>query len=215
MSLSRQSNNAPVDELLPTRRSLLSRLKDWDDQESWKDFFATYWKLIYGTARRAGLDDATAQDVVQETVVRVAKGIAGFKNEGRYGSFKGWLLTITKRRIIDHYRRLRCEIAVSAEDEGDGATPVLDRVPDPASVDWESTWESDWQRNLVDAALERIKARVKARQFQIFDCSVLKGWPLHEVTTKLRVNAGQVYFARFKIRSMLKREVRRLEKEWT
>jgi len=215
MSHSRQSTDAPVDELLPTRRSLLSRLKDWDDQESWKDFFATYWKLIYGTARRAGLDDATAQDVVQETVVRVAKGIAGFKNDARHGSFKGWLLTITQRRIIDYYRRGRREIPVSSDDEGDGSTPVLNRVPDPASLDWESVWETDWQRNLVDAALERIKARVKARQYQIFDCSVLKGWPMHEVTTKLRVNMGQVYFARFKIRSMLEREVRRLEREWT
>jgi hypothetical protein len=47
------------DELIPTRRSLLSRLKDWDDQESWRDFFNTYWRLIYGLASRAaatGLD---------------------------------------------------------------------------------------------------------------------------------------------------------------
>ena len=210
----RKTTDAPVDELLPTRRSLLSRLKNWDDQESWRDFFTTYWKLIYGAARRAGLSDAAAQDVVQETVVCVAKGIKEFKTDPRHGSFKGWLLTFTRRRIADHYRREQREVSVEPEDAGDRSTPMLNRMPDPASLDWESAWETDWQRNLMDAAIERVKSRVKARQFQIFDCFVLKGWPMSEVKSKLRVSLGQVYFARFKIRSMLEREVRRLEKEW-
>ena len=61
------------DELIPTRRSLLIRLKDWNDQESWKEFFDTYWKLLHGVATNAGLNDAEAQDVVQDTVLSVAK----------------------------------------------------------------------------------------------------------------------------------------------
>jgi hypothetical protein len=39
------------EELIPTRKSLLGRLKDWQDNESWQDFFDTYWKLIIGTRR--------------------------------------------------------------------------------------------------------------------------------------------------------------------
>ena len=66
-------------EFIPTRRSLLSRLKDWDDQESWRDFFDTYGKLIYGLARKSGLSDAEAQDAVQETLMAVAKEMPGFK----------------------------------------------------------------------------------------------------------------------------------------
>ena len=56
---------------LPTRRSLLSRLKDWDDQESWRQFFDAYWQLIYNTACRAGLSHAEAQEVVQEVEISV------------------------------------------------------------------------------------------------------------------------------------------------
>ncbi len=52
------------DQSIGTRHSLLSRLKDWDDQDSWRDFFNTYWKLIYGVAIKSGLTDAEAQDVV-------------------------------------------------------------------------------------------------------------------------------------------------------
>src|SRR5262245_26880462 len=56
------------DEFIPTRVSLLHRLKNWDDQESWKIFFETYWKLLYSVARRSGLAEAEAQDIVQETI---------------------------------------------------------------------------------------------------------------------------------------------------
>ena len=61
------------DEWIPTRQSLLTRLKHWDDQEGWQEFFDTYWRLIYGVARKAGLNDTEAQEVVQASVITVAK----------------------------------------------------------------------------------------------------------------------------------------------
>ena len=57
---------------IATRASLLVRLKDREDQASWQEFFDTYWRLIYSVATKAGLNDAEAQDVVQETVISVA-----------------------------------------------------------------------------------------------------------------------------------------------
>src|SRR2546425_12638918 len=88
----------------PTRQSLLSRLKDWNDQESWKVFFDTYWKLVYGAAIKAGLSDAEAQDVVQETVIAVCKSMPNFKYAQTNRSFKSWLLQLTSWRIADHFR---------------------------------------------------------------------------------------------------------------
>src|SRR5580658_9537688 len=76
---------------IPTRRSLLSRLKNWNDNESWRVFFYTYWRLIYNTAVRAGLNDAQAQDVVQETIISVLKSIPSFQYDPSKGTFKGWL----------------------------------------------------------------------------------------------------------------------------
>jgi len=74
-----------VQSFLPTRRSLLSRIRDWDDQESWRRFFDTYWRLIYNTAVKAGLSDAEAQDVVQETILTVAKKIKEFHYDPTVG----------------------------------------------------------------------------------------------------------------------------------
>ena len=78
---------APRDEFIPTRHSLISRLKDWDDQESWKEFFDTYWKLLYSVALKSGLSDAEAQDVVQDTIVAVAKKMPEFHFDPALGSF--------------------------------------------------------------------------------------------------------------------------------
>lgn len=68
----------PADEFIPTRQSLLSRLKDWDDKASWRDFFNTYWKLIYSVSLKAGLRDEDAQEVVQETMISVHSHPIGF-----------------------------------------------------------------------------------------------------------------------------------------
>jgi DNA-directed RNA polymerase specialized sigma24 family protein len=67
-----QAMISPVEDSIPTRYTLLSRLQDWDDQESWRVFFDTYWRLIYSVAIRSGLTEAEAQDAVQETVICVA-----------------------------------------------------------------------------------------------------------------------------------------------
>jgi DNA-directed RNA polymerase specialized sigma24 family protein len=79
------------DEFMPTRRSLLSRLKNWEDQGSWKEFFDTYGKLIYRFAVKAGLTNAKAQDVVEETVFIVAKKMRASNTIRRWARSKaGW-----------------------------------------------------------------------------------------------------------------------------
>src|ERR1019366_6718401 len=92
------------DELIPTRQSLLSRLKDWEDWASWQDFFHTYWKLIYKTAREAGLEANEAEEVVQETLISISKAIRSFEYDPEKGSFKAWLRRNTIWRIGDRLR---------------------------------------------------------------------------------------------------------------
>src|SRR5437016_13693564 len=100
-----------ADEYLPTRRSLLGRLKDWNDKESWRVFFDTYWKLIYNTAIRTGLTDAEAQDVVQETMISISKTMPTFEYQ-EAGSFKNILKKVTSWRIQDHIRKRQSLVEV-------------------------------------------------------------------------------------------------------
>src|SRR2546428_8909376 len=88
-----------------TRYSLLNRLKDLGDHASWQDFFDTYWRLIYNVAIKAGLTDTEAQEVMQETVIAVAKKIHEFKTDPAHGSFSAWLMQLIRWRIADQFRK--------------------------------------------------------------------------------------------------------------
>jgi RNA polymerase sigma-70 factor (ECF subfamily) len=200
-------------EFIPTRRTLLSRLKSWENEDSWREFFDTYWRLIYRMAVKAGLGDAEAQDVVQETVLSVAQKMPGFKYDPALGSFKSWLMLIVRRRIADHLRRHYSRVEV---EQGGGrptaAAQRLDEIPDDSLNRLEAVWEEEWRTQVREAALERVKRRVKAEQFQMFDFYVLQGLPVRDVAKTLGVSVMQVYLARHRIGNLLKREMASLEK---
>jgi len=208
-TLFRDSGAADAD---ATRSSLVKRLHNWNDHGGWQEFFDRYWKLIYAVAVKAGLSDAEAQDVVQETVVAVAKQMREGGYDRAKSSFKNWLCLITRRRIIDHFRRrtkVKGRPAASSDDTS--RTDTVARVPDPASLELDSVWDEEWRKNLVDAAIERVKEQVAAKQFQIFDLATLKELPVREVTKLLKVNAAQVYLARHRVSALVKKEAARLE----
>ena len=121
-------------ELIPTRASLIHRLKNWQDSTSWQDFFKVYWKLIYGVARKAGLSDDEAQDVVQETLISVAKHMPTFNYDPTIGSFKAWLLNMTRWRIIGQFRK-RPPVADHRATDSTRRTATVDAAPDPNAAD--------------------------------------------------------------------------------
>jgi RNA polymerase sigma-70 factor (ECF subfamily) len=194
----------PGDSLLATRRSLVDRLVNLEDRRRWQEFFERYWKLIYGVARRSGLNDAEAQDVVQETVITVAKNIT--KYERSAGSFKNWLLHITRWRIADQFRkRAPADVARRDRDASARDTATIERLPD--SVDVAAVWQEEWEHHVLDAALHRLKRRLDPQHYQIFDCALLKEWPAKKVARELGVNIAQVYLVKHRAASMLKKEV--------
>ncbi len=198
-----------------TRATLLDRLKNWEDQSSWQEFFDIYWKLIYRFARKAGLTDAEAQDVVQDTLVAVAKHMPTFKYDPTVGSFKAWLLNLTRWRIVDQFRK-RGPIAPHSPDAGDTSrTATVERVPDEKSPDWESLWETDWQQTVFEAAMNRVRRQLDPQKFQIFDFYVNHEWPPDKVAQAFNVAVNQVYLVKNRVTEMLREEVRRLEMEVT
>lgn len=199
------------DQFMVTRRSLVDRLANWNDQKNWRDFFDTYWKLIYGVARKAGLTEAEAQDVVQETVITVAKKIDGLKYDPAIGSFKGWLLNITRWRVADQFRK-RQPSENRKPNRPPSDTATVERVPDPAGIDLESVWEQEWQEHLLEAALARVRKRIDPKQYQIFDCYVVKGWAASRVAAELRVHIGQVYLARHRVSALVRKEIEKIER---
>lgn len=200
---------------LKTRRSLLSRLRDSEDHESWRAFFDLYWRMLYKVARRSGLSDADAQDVVQETVVAVARQIPEFHYDPSRGTFKHWLFRFVQRRVSDHLRRVyrqppRGELAFEPMAEDDASAPA---VPDENAAGMDTAWDQEWEQSVFEAAVAQVRTRANPKHFQVFDYCVRRGWPAAKVAATLGLNAAQVYLARHRVSQAVKDAAREINED--
>ncbi|MBI2929487.1 MAG: sigma-70 family RNA polymerase sigma factor, partial [Verrucomicrobia bacterium] len=161
----------------------------------------------------SGLTNEEAEDVVQETVVTVAKTMKSYRYEPEKCRFKTWLMRITRMRIIDQMRKRGPEFGARPIRTGPATrTPTEERIPDPAPPFTEVLWDEEWQKNLIDAAMDRVKRRVKPEQYQIFYLSVVKELGTVHVARTLGVSAAQVYLVKHRVAAFVKKEIQRLEK---
>ena len=93
------------DPWLPTRHSLLSRLRQWDDDTSWREFFDLYWKLIYGVCLRLELKEDEACEVVQDIFVTLSRTLPEFQYDRRRGAFKTWLYQVIRNKVRDFVKK--------------------------------------------------------------------------------------------------------------
>ncbi|MES2982846.1 MAG: sigma-70 family RNA polymerase sigma factor [Verrucomicrobiota bacterium] len=197
-----------------TRKSLIARLDNWEDQRTWDEFYQTYWRLIYAVAIKAGLRSEEAFDCVQETILSIAKQSKKKLYDPEQGSFKTWLMNMTRWRINDQFRKRKKDTAmIEGEWADDRKTAVIDRVEDPNGDVLERLWDVEWKKGIADAALSRVKAQVSPKQYQIFDYYVIRQWDADKVQEKLNVSMAQVYLAKHRVGAVLKKELAKLEEE--
>jgi len=197
-----------------TRKSLIARLDNWEDQKTWDEFYQTYWKLIYAVAIKAGLRSDEAFDCVQETILSIAKQSKKKLYDPEQGSFKSWLMNMTRWRINDQFRKRKKDTSMNSSDWGDERkTAVIDRFEDPNGIPLDRVWDAEWRRNLANAALTRVKAQVSPKQYQIFDYYVLREWDATKVQKHLGVSMAQVYLAKHRVGSVLTNELENLRQD--
>ena len=206
-----------------TRMSLIERLADWEDQRSWDDFYQTYWRLIYSVSVKSGLSQDEAFDVVLETVLAVAKQWKkGQQYDPAKGSFKSWLMNNPRGRIADQFRKKQRNPAAmnqaggTPDGDGDFRRPAtIERMQGEDGEEiLERLWENEWMYNITEVAIERVKKLVSPKQFQIFHAYVIKEWEPARVKKELGVSQSQVYLAKHRVGSLLKKEVEALKKEF-
>ena len=194
------------EDTLRTRRTLLSRLKNWDDAESWREFFDMYWRLIFNFARKAGLGDADAQDFVQDVMLSLAKKMPGFRYDPARGKFKGFLMVVVRSRLADFWRR--------GAAKRERTVPLDDTTPEPsAETELDPLWDEEWRSVMIEAALVRVRGLVSARQFMLFELAVVQGLAIADIRRSLKVSAPQIYMAKLRVRRLVEKELRRIERE--
>ena len=138
---------SPVDDVVPTRQSLLHWLKDLNNQESWREFFHNHWQLVHGLAVKCGLTDAEAQNSVQETMISVARQMPDFKYDPALGTF-----TTGEEGL----RLIAGGIVNYAVDSGDRGSRIYEAPSlDERKDGW---WDQDWIRFIatLEEACEKI-----------------------------------------------------------
>ncbi len=200
--------SSTLDDSLPTRVSLLLRLQDLTDHSSWKEFYERYRRFIFRVALRKGLSPEDAEEVLQDTVLSVAKGLPTFTYDRTQGSFKGWLITITRRRVVDQLRRQGRH--VPASELLDGGTRVAEGNLDHQ---FEAVWEAEWENNLFQTALDQIRLSVTPRNFQVFDWTVRMGHSARQTAEAFGISAALVRVIKFRVLRQFEKQLQRLEKE--
>jgi RNA polymerase sigma factor (sigma-70 family) len=187
-----------------TRLTLLVRLRDGRDRQAWSDFVDLYSPVVYGFARRQGLQDADAADLVQEVLRSVERSLADYDRQK--GRFRSWLMTVVRRRLCD-FRAGRAREVV-----GSGDTGVLKHLDQVVSEDeLEPIWEQEYRQSVFRLAVARIRDAFEESTWQAFWRTSVDGKSTREVAQSLGMSEGAVYIAKSRVLARLKRQVEALD----
>lgn len=184
-----------------THASLLARLAEGADDVAWREFHDRYHRLIRGVARRNGLQPVDADDVTQEVLAAVHRGIAEFRYDPRKGRFRGFLKTIALRTI---WRRRRRPLHPTLGGQSLADPESLDELV--ADADQERIWEEEWRQHHVRLALATLAHETPPQQLRAFELLALDGQPTAAVAATTDLPADQLY----RIKSRLLARLREL-----
>jgi RNA polymerase sigma-70 factor (ECF subfamily) len=183
-----------------TRASLLIRLRHAHDTEAWTLFVDLYGPLIYGYARKQGLQDADAADLCQEVLRAVANAVGRLEYDPQIGLFRNWLFTIVRHKLSNWLQ------SQGLRGSGDSETQrMLEQTP--STRDQASEWESEWQRRQFAWACEQVRRGVSDVTWQAFWKTAVDGMPGKQVAAELGLSVAAVYHARGRVLARLKEMV--------
>jgi RNA polymerase sigma-70 factor (ECF subfamily) len=181
-----------------TRASLLLRLRDPHDGLAWREFVDLYAPLVYGYARKQGLQDADAADLSQDVLRAVAVGVGRLEYDPARGAFRNWLFTIVRRRLA----KWRASQVGRALDGGNAAQMLLETHPAPDRA--EAEWQAEWEQRLFAWVCGRVREEVSDASWQAFWRTAVDGRAGKEVAAELGLTVAAVYHARSRILARLK-----------
>jgi RNA polymerase sigma factor (sigma-70 family) len=192
-------------DLSRVRHGLVERLRRSGDQNNWQSFFQEHWHAVYYAARRCGLSESEAGEVVCETVLAAGNSVETSRFNPKVCSFKNWLMQLTRWQIASRLRsRNRPEFAPGAESGSD--TEFL-LASSAQNIPFETVWEESCQKNLEYLALERVRQQVPHQDYQIYYLRVVKEKPTREVARLTGSNSFTVYLVQHRLASLLKKEL--------
>jgi RNA polymerase sigma-70 factor (ECF subfamily) len=194
---------------LTTRPSLLVRIRDTADTAAWAEFVDLYAPLVFGFARKQGLQNADAADLTQE-VLRAVAGAAGrLRYDPGRGSFRGWLFTIVRNRLRNFLlARRRHDRAGS----GPEAARQLAEYPAP-EAEASALWDRQYEQRLFAWAAEQVRQGCQETTWRAFWLTAVEGWSGKEAARALGLTPAAVYLAKRRVMTRLQEQLRQIRDE--
>ncbi len=183
-----------------TSRSLLARLRD-DDSQAWDRLVSLYTPLVYFWCQKLNLPEQEIPDVVQEVYKAVHSNIDRFRKDRAQDTFRGWLRTITRSKVADHYRRC------SRQPQASGGSVAHRRMAEVADVEDDGFDEEPVYNALFLRALELIRGEFQERTWQAFWRTTVDSQPANDVAEELSMRPGAVRVAKSRVLQRLRREL--------
>jgi RNA polymerase sigma-70 factor (ECF subfamily) len=193
-----------------TRATLLARLRDGADADAWREFVRLYGPVVYGFARKRGLQDADAADLMQDVLRSVAMNANKLEYDPSRGTFRGWLYTVTRNKIYNFLNAQR------HRPRGSGDSAVRERLDATPSRDGDgpdADWDLEYQRQLSARAMDRVRTEFQPATWQAFWQTAVDGKPAGEVGAGLKMSPGAVYVAKSRVLARLRDEVQKMQAE--
>lgn len=187
-----------------TRLSLLVRLCDARDDEAWSQFVEIYAPLVYGYARKHGLQDADAADLTQDVLQAVSGAIRRLDYDPRRGSFRGWLFTVVRNKLRNFLAAQKRPGRGSGDSD---AQNMLNEVParEEEQSEW---WDQEYERRVFAWASEQVRGRFSESTWQAFWQTAVEGKTGPEAARDLRTSVAAVYLAKGRVMTRLKELIR-------
>ena len=191
---------------MPTSASLLDRARHRDDV-AWNELVELYAPLVYFWCRKTNIVEQDIPDVVQEVFRSVVTGIDGFRKDRPCDTFRGWLRTVTRSKLADHFRRLnRNPVAIG----GSGAQFQMEHLSDESSDDDSSESEDDERLAefaLFHRGLETIRHDFDPQTWQALWRVTVDGLSATEAANELSMKSGTVRVAKSRVLQRLRRQL--------
>jgi len=179
-----------------TRSSVIRAVADTENAAAWNRLFDLYAGFVYSIARRKGLNDADADDIVQMVFVDLARNLPSFKYDREKGRFRSYLAELVKWRVIDRLKAVRRDADLKAGFmEGVKATgPGNDEFAD-----------REWKAVAMDNALRRIKSSVRPEHYAAFVASTVDGQDTETVMKLYNLSRDNLYQIRKRLSERLRK----------
>jgi RNA polymerase sigma-70 factor (ECF subfamily) len=191
---------------LPTTRfTLLAQLRqNPSDQAGWDEFVERYGRHIYRWCRQWNLQDADAEDVTQDILVKLTHKLRAFAYDPSR-SFRGWLKTVTHHAWRD-FKDSRRQGQFSR-----GGRQAQEMLTLEAREDLTQRLEEAYDLELLEAAKARVRLRIAPNNWEAFQMAAIDGLPVAEVAGRVGLQVAMVYVAKSKVQKMLQEEIAKLE----